>query len=57
MTNEQLKGARRAQNRHPDAVFTTIPGGVRVNGTDVIVTQNMTAEDVYKALVQAVLNG
>jgi hypothetical protein len=57
MTNEQLKGARRAQNRYPEAVFTTIPGGVRVNGADVLVTENMTAEDVYRALMQAVLSG
>lgn len=50
MTNEQLKGARRAQNRYPDVVFRAVPTGVEVAGQTVVITQNMSADDVFRAL-------
>lgn len=58
MTNEQLKGARRAQNRYPEVAFRTAALGVEVNGVLVPITANMTADQVFAALAaQAVANG
>lgn len=58
MTNEQLKGARKAQNRFPELVFRIVPEGVRVGSQIVEVTQHMSAEDVFKACqIAAARNG
>lgn len=58
MTNEQLKGARRAQNRYPEVAFRVVPLGIEVNGVLVPITANMSADQVYTALcAQAVANG
>lgn len=53
MTNEQLAGARRAMNRYPDLVFRIVPGGVSVAGTLVPIASHMTADDVFKACLNA----
>lgn len=57
MTNEQLKGARRAQNRYPDVAFRLVSGGIEVDGVLVAITPSMTADDIYTALVTQVANG
>ena len=58
MTNEQLKGARRAQNRYPEVAFRSDPQGIRVNGVLVPITANMSGDQVFAALAaQAVANG
>jgi hypothetical protein len=49
MTNEQLKGARRAMNQYPDLVFRYVTGGIVVGTQTVPITQHMSAEDVYRA--------
>jgi hypothetical protein len=49
MTNEQLKGARRAMNQYPDLVFRPVAGGLQVGSVTVEIGQHMSAEDVFKA--------
>ena len=49
MTNEHLKGARRALNQYPDLVFRPVAGGLQVGSVTVEIGQHMSAEDVFKA--------
>jgi hypothetical protein len=53
MTNAQLAAARKADRRFPDATFRPVDGGVEVNGVLVLIAQNMTPDDVFKALAAA----
>ena len=53
MTNDQLAGARKAMNRHPDVVFRIVPQGVKVGEVTVPVPPEMKAQDVFKACVEA----
>ena len=53
MRNAQLAAARKAARRFPDATFRPVSGGVEVNGTLVLIPDNMTPDDVFKALAVA----
>lgn len=53
MTNKQLAVARRVANRFPDAVLTSAPGGISVNGQTIAVPTNMTIEALETALKAA----
>jgi hypothetical protein len=53
MRNAQLAAARKAARRFPDATFRPVSGGVEVNGTLVLIPDNMTPDDVFKALAAA----
>ena len=57
MRNDQLAAARKVQNRYPDVAFRAVPLGIEVSGVLVPVTQNMSAEDVRKALMAQAANG
>ena len=57
MTNVQLPGARRAQRLYPDASIDPAEGGATVNGVFVAIPDAMTAEDVFRALAQQVIDG
>ena len=57
MRNDQLAAARKVQNRYPEVAFRAVPLGIEVSGVLVPVTQNMSAEDVRKALMAQAANG
>ena len=57
MRNDQLAAARRVQNRYPEIAFRIVAGGIEVDGVLVPVTDNMSAEDVRKALITEIANG
>ena len=55
MTNDQLAGARKAMNRHPEVAFRIVPQGVKVGETTVTITPEMKTQDVYKACIGAIV--
>jgi hypothetical protein len=57
MRNDQLAAARKVQNRYPDVAFRLVATGIEMRGVLVPVTQNMSAEDVRKALMAEAANG
>ena len=57
MRNDQLAAARKVQNRYPEIAFRAVPLGIEVDGVLVTITQNMSAEDVRKALMAEAANG
>ena len=57
MRNDQLAAARKVQNRYPEIAFRAVPLGIEVRNTLVPITDNMSAEDVRKALMAEAANG
>jgi hypothetical protein len=57
MRNDQLAAARKVQNRYPDVAFRAVPQGIEVRSVLVPITDNMSAEDVRKALMAEAANG
>jgi hypothetical protein len=57
MRNDQLAAARKVQNRYPEIAFRAVPLGIEVRSTLVPITDNMSAEDVRKALMAQAANG
>ena len=53
MTNAQLAAARKAARRFPEVSFRPVFGGIEVNGVMVPITDTMTPDDVFKALIAA----
>ncbi len=57
MRNDQLAAARKVQNRYPEIAFRVVSGGIEVDGVWVPVTDNMSPEDVRRALIAEIANG
>jgi hypothetical protein len=57
MRNDQLAAARKVQNRYPDVAFRVVTSGIEVRSTLVPVTDNMSPEDVRRALTAECANG
>ncbi len=57
MRNDQLAAARKVQNRYPEIAFRVVSGGIEVDGVLVPITDNMSPEEVRKALISEIANG